>query len=90
MIDENLGVETVRHYLALLKKICRIAFKKGHADKHYFAKYPLLKQKDNPPRSLNREEFEKIRELEIEEHRWLHITTRDMFLFACYTGTACR
>lgn len=88
IFDKGLSVETARHYLALLKKICRIAFKEGHSDKHYFANYPLLKQKDNPPRSLSREEFEKIRDLEIEEHRWSHNTTRDMFLFACYTGTA--
>lgn len=88
VLEENLGVETVRHYLALLKKICRIAFKEGHSDKHYFANYPLLKQKEKPPRTLSREEFEKIRDLEFEEHRWSHITTRDMFLFACYTGTS--
>ena len=88
VLEENLGVETVRHYLALLKKICRIAFKEGHSDKHYFAGYPLLKQKEKPPRTLSREEFEKIRDLEFEEHRWSHITTRDMFLFACYTGTS--
>lgn len=88
VLDQRLGVETVRHYLAILKKICRIAFKEGHSDRHYFAYYPLLKQKENPPRALSREDFEKIRDLEIEEHRWSHITTRDMFLFACYTGTA--
>lgn len=88
ILERKLSVETARHYLALLKKICRIAFKEGHADRHYFSTYPLLKQKDNPPRALSREEFEKIRDLEIEEHRWSHIVTRDMFLFACYTGTA--
>lgn len=88
ILKEKLGVETVRHYLAVLKKICRIAFKEGHSDKHYFATYPLLKKKENPPRTLSREEFERIRDLEIGEHRWSHITTRDMFLFACYTGTA--
>jgi site-specific recombinase XerD len=88
ILEKGLGVETARHYLALLKKICRIAFKEGHSDRHYFANYPLLKQKENPPRTLSREEFEKIRDLEFEEHRWSHITTRDMFLFACYTGTA--
>ena len=88
VLDQKLGVETVRHYLAILKKICRIAFKEGHSDRHYFVNYPLLKQKENPPRALSREDFEKIRDLEIEEHRWSHITTRDMFLFACYTGTA--
>lgn len=88
IIDRGYGVETARHYLALLKKICRIAFKEGHSDRHYFANYPLLKKKENPPRSLSREEFEKIRDLEFEEHRWSHITSRDVFLFACYTGTA--
>lgn len=88
VLEKGLGVETVRHYLALLKKICRIAFKEGHSDKHHFANYPLLKQKENPPRALSREDFEKIRDLEIEEHRWSHITTRDMFIFACYTGTS--
>ncbi len=88
ILEKRLSVETARHYLALLKKICRIAFKEGHSDRLYFVNYPLLKQKDNPPRTLSREEFEKIRDLEIEEHRWSHITTRDMFLFACYTGTS--
>ena len=88
IIGKGFGVETARHYLALLKKICRIAFKEGHSDRHYFANYPLLKQKENPPRTLSREEFEKIRDLKFEEHRWSHMTTRDMFLFACYAGTA--
>lgn len=88
VIDEHLGVQTVRHYLAYLKKICRIAFKEGHADKHYFEKYPLLKQKENPPRTLCRENFEKIRDLKLEEHQASHIIARDLFLFACYAGTA--
>ncbi|MBK5722291.1 site-specific integrase [Dysgonomonas sp. Marseille-P4677] len=88
VIDESLAVETVRHYLAYLKKICRIAFKEGHADKHYFEKYPLLKQKENPPRTLSRENFEKIRDLKLEEHQGSHIIARDLFLFACYAGTA--
>jgi hypothetical protein len=82
ILERNLGVETVRHYLAILKKICRIAFKEGHSDRHYFVNYPLLKQKVNLPRTLSREEFEKIRDLQFEEQRWSHITTCDMFLFA--------
>ena len=78
----------MRHYLAILKKICRIAFKEGHADKYHFEHYPLPKQKATTPRALSKEDFEKLRDLEIEEHRWSHHTSRDMFLFACYTGTA--
>ncbi len=88
VIEKSLAVQTVRHYLAYLKKICRIAFKEGHADKHYFAKYPLLKQKENPPRTLSRENFEKIRDLKFLEHQSSHSIARDLFLFACYAGTA--
>ena len=88
IIERGLSVETVRHYLAILKKICRIAFKEGHADRCHFEHYPLPKQKQTTPRALSKEDFEKLRDLEIEEHRWSHLTTRDMFLFACYTGTA--
>ena len=88
IIERGLAVETVRHYLAILKKICRIAFKEGHADKYHFEHYPLPKQKATTPRALSKEDFKKLRDLEIEEHRWSHHTSRDMFLFACYTGTA--
>ena len=88
VIEVGLSVATVRHYLSYLKKICRIAFKEGHADKHYFERYSLLKQKENPPRTLSRENFEKIRDLKFEEHQTTHIIARDLFLFACYAGTA--
>ena len=88
IIELGLSVATVRHYLSYLKKICRIAFKEGHADKHYFERYSLLKQKENPPRTLSRENFEKIRDLKFEEHQTTHIIARDLFLFACYAGTA--
>ena len=88
VIKVGLSVATVRHYLSYLKKICRIAFKEGHADKHYFERYSLLKQKENPPRTLSRENFEKIRDLKFEEHQTTHIIARDLFLFACYAGTA--
>ena len=52
VIEKRLGVQTVRHYLAILKKICRIAFKEGHSDKSYFEHYQLPKQKETPPRAL--------------------------------------
>ena len=37
---------------------------------------------------MSRENFEKLRDLEIPEKRRSHIITKDLFLFACYTGTA--
>ena len=82
------SLDTVRHYLAILKKICKIAFREGYSEKCYFAYYKLPKQTINAPKSLSREQFEKIRDLEIEPHRTSHNLVRDMFIFSCYVGSA--
>jgi site-specific recombinase XerD len=88
LIEQGYAMETVRHYLAILKKICKIAFKEGISEKLHFAHYKLPKNKEATPKALSRESFEKIRDLEIPENRHSHIFTRDLFLFACYTGTS--
>lgn len=89
VLDElGYSMDTVRHYLAILKKICKIAFKDGLSEKFHFAYYKLPKQKITTPKALSRESFEKIRDLEITPNRPSTRLTRDLFLFACYTGTA--
>ena len=70
------------------EKICRIAYKEGHSEKYHFCHFKLPKQKETTPKALSRENFEKLRDLEIPEKRRSHVITRDLFLFACYTGTA--
>lgn len=89
-VSDDLGyaLDSVRHYLAVLKKICKMAFKEGLSEKFHFAYYKLPKQKPTTPKALSRESFEKIRDLEIPSHRTSHLLTKDLFLFACYTGTA--
>ncbi len=82
------AMQTVRHYLAILKKICKIAFKEGVSEKFHFAYYKLPKQKETTPKALSRESFEKIRDLVIPKNCPSTSFTRDLFLFACYTGTA--
>ena len=84
--DKGLAVDTARHYLAILKKICRLAFKEGHSEKRYFVNFKLPKENRKAPRALSREDFEKIRDLEIPASRVTHNIVRDLFLFACYTG----
>ena len=84
--DKGLAVDTARHYLAILKKICRLAFKEGHAEKRYFVNFKLPKENRKAPRALSREDFENIRDLEIPASRVTHNIARDLFLFACYTG----
>ena len=48
----------------------------------------LPQKTERTPRALSREDFEKIRDVEIPAWRTTHILVRDLFLFACYTGTA--
>ena len=84
--DKGLAVDTARHYLAILKKICRLALKEGHSEKRYFVNFKLPKENRKAPRALSREDFEKIRDLEIPASRVTHNIARDLFLFACYTG----
>ena len=84
--DKGLAVDTARHYLAILKKICRLAFKEGHSEKRYFVNFKLPKENRKAPRALSREDFEKIRDLEIPASRVKHNIARDLFLFAFYTG----
>ena len=86
--EKKLAMETVRHYLAILKKICRIAYKEGYSEKYHFSYFKLPKKKESTPKALSRENFEKLRDLEIPEKRRSHVITKDLFLFACYTGTA--
>ena len=86
--ESGYSLQTVRHYLAILKKICKIAFKDGISEKFHFAHYKLPKNKETTPKALSRESFEKIRDLEIPKNRPSTRFTRDLFLFACYTGTA--
>jgi site-specific recombinase XerD len=87
--ERGLALETtVRHYLSILKKVCKIAYKEGYSDKYYFSHFKLPKPKEAAPKALSREDFIKLRDLIIPKERLSHIITRDLFLFACYTGTA--
>ena len=86
--NKGYAIDTVRHHLAILKKICRLAYKEGHADRIHFQHFALPKQSERTPRALSRESFEKIRDVEIPPYRKTHMLARDLFLFACYTGVS--
>ena len=86
--EKGHAVDTACHYLAIIKKVCRKAYKEGHSERFFFQHYVLPKQTVKTPRALSRESFEKIRDVEIAPHRTTHRLARDLFLFACYTGVA--
>ncbi|WP_288896538.1 site-specific integrase, partial [uncultured Bacteroides sp.] len=86
--EKGQAIDTARHYLAILKKICRLAYKEGYADKIHFQHFTLPKKTETTPRALSCESFEKIRDVEIPAYRKSHMLARDMFLFGCYTGVS--
>ena len=86
--EKGYAIDTVRHHLAVLKKICRLAYKKGYSEKCHFQHFALPQQSERTPRALSRESFEKIRDVEIPAYRKSHMLARDLFLFACYTGVS--
>lgn len=81
-------MDSARHYLTLLKKACSISYKDGHSEHYHFCNFNLPKQKQSTPKALTQEEFVKVRDLEIPKKRSSLVLTRDLFLFASYTGTA--
>lgn len=68
LLEKKYVVDTLRGYLSILKKICRIAYKEGHSEKYHFCHFKLPKQKESTPKALSRENFEKLRDLEIPEN----------------------
>ena len=54
----------------------------------FFRSFQSPPTKGKNAESPKPESFEKIRDLAIPEHRTSHILARDLFLFACYTGTS--
>ena len=86
--EKGYAIDTVRHHLAILKKICSLAYKKGYSEKCHFQHFALPRQSERTPRALSRESFEKIRDVEIPAYRKSHMLARDLFLFACYTGVS--
>ncbi len=68
--EKGYAIDTVRHYLAILKKVCRLAYKKGYSEKCHFQHFALPKQSESDPRALSRESFEKICDVEYQASQW--------------------
>lgn len=90
MDERGLALETVRHYLAILKKTCRIAFKAGYSERYHFMHFKLPQKKENPPKALTREDFLKIRDFEIPERRKSLALTRDLLFCLLHRYGLCR
>ncbi len=84
-IDRRLKRSSISSALSTLQTIVRIAVKKGVLDFYPFLGYSYERPKGEP-RSITKEELERIIDLEIE---WTNYrVVRDLFVFPCFSGLA--
>lgn len=89
LLDEKgFSSGTITIYVSLFKKMCRIAFERGLCKNLLFAHYRVGTPKVTTPKSLSMSDFIKIRDVELPEDKPRLSVSRDLFLFACYAGTA--
>ena len=79
---------TIIIYVSLFKKMCRIAFERGLSKNLLFAHYRVGTPRVTTPKALTMSDFVKIRDIELPEDKPRLSISRDLFLFACYAGTA--
>ena len=89
LLDEKgFSSGTVTIYVSLFKKMCRIAFERGLCKNLLFAHYRVGTPRVTTPKALSMSDFIKIRDVELPEDKPRLSVSRDLFLFACYAGTA--
>ena len=86
--EKGFSSGTITIYVSLFKKMCRIAFERGLCKNLLFAHYRVGTPKVMTPKALSMSDFIKIRDAELPEDKPRLSVSRDLFLFACYAGTA--
>lgn len=71
-----------------LKTVCRQAYREGLADTLLFDKAKISKGDKKVPKALDRATLDKLKALRFEDLEDEMETSRDIFLFAYYTGAA--
>lgn len=82
-IEQGFTAHTVSAYTIILRKIVRRAISQGTLHKNPFAAY-IPEQPPRKRRHMTREELDKFMNVSIPSKRVCH--TRDMFIFATFTG----
>ena len=89
-IKGELGLsQSYFHTLSIcLKKACRLAYRKGFADRLVFENSKVERGNKKLPRALDRASLDKLQALTFEPYEVELETARNLFLFSCYTGVA--
>ena len=86
--EMGLKQSTCYNMIVLIKKVCKLAYREGVADSLLFDNVHVGKGDSRLPKALDREALDKLKALCFDGLDEDMETSRDVFLFACYTGAA--
>jgi len=86
--EVGLKQSTCYNMIVLIKKVCKLAYREGAADSLLFDNVHVDKGDSRLPKALDREALDKLKALRFDGLDEDMETSRNVFLFACYTGAA--
>ena len=89
--ESGLKQSTCYNMIVLIKKVCKLAYREGAADALLFDNVYIDKGDHRLPKALDKDALDKLKALRFDSLDSLDgdiETSRDVFLFACYTGAA--
>ena len=89
--EVGLKQSTCYNMIVLIKKVCKLAYREGAADTLLFDNVHVDKGDSRLPKALDKDALDKLKALRFDSLDSLDgdmETSRDVFLFACYTGAA--
>ena len=86
--EVGLKQSTCYNMIVLIKKVCKLAYREGAADTLLFDNVHVDKGDNRLPKALDKDALDKLKALRFDGLDGDMETSRDVFLFACYTGAA--
>jgi len=86
--EVGLKQSTCYNMIVLIKKVCKLAYREGAADTLLFDNVHVDKGDNRLPKALDKDALDKLKALRFDGLDGDMKTSRNVFLFACYTGTA--
>ncbi len=86
--EVGLKQSTCYNMIVLIKKACKLAYREGAADTLLFDNVHVDKGDNRLPKALDKDALDKLKALRFDGLDGNMETSRDVFLFACYTGAA--
>ena len=86
--EVGLKQSTCYNMIVFIKKVCKLAYREGAADSLLFDNVHVDKGDSRLPKALDKDALDKLKALRFDGLDGNMEISRNVFLFACYTGTA--